>query len=241
MKVLYHECTDETGTEQQVEFLDGNGKLWLVPFGEPTEFENVFMADKILEHQAYMGLVEVHFTKTKLGITYDMEDAKVRAKQALLASEKFCIDSYVRTQLETRVRANFPPLPPVGRALTCVVKHRTNLLRYGLRPVGWEPPYEVEGGGVDPAIAMSAGTSISQSSMEERLQQMEKLLVAQQNIIAEFVKGTRRATGGVGAGGGKSSPRPPAVDILAADAAPSPASQVNPSEGSDDTYESIKL
>src|SRR5580658_2761050 len=115
MKVLYHEATDHEGTKLPVEFLDGGGKLWVVPFGEPTEFENTFMADKILEHQKFMGIVEVNFTKTRTGIEYDIPDAQKRAKAMLIEQEKACINHYIQTQLESRVQKNFPPLPPVGR------------------------------------------------------------------------------------------------------------------------------
>ncbi len=237
MKVLYHEATDETGKKLNVEFLDGGGKLWVVPFGEATEFENVFMANKILEHQKFMGVVEVNFIKTKTGITYDMEDAVKRAHRALLEAEKQCINDYVRVQLESRVRQNYPPLPPTGRAYSCVVKHKTNLLKYGLRPVGWEPSYDVEP--VPESVAEQAGGT----SMDERMKSLEKLIAGQQKLIEQLT----RAAGRVAATQANSNSNfnsNSAIDpksILAADANPPAPPVINTAEGVDDTYESINL
>lgn len=242
MKVLFHKATDHLGTHMDVEFLDGNGKLWTIPWGEPTEFENAFMADKILEHQRYMGLVEVKFNKSRTGITYDMVDAEKRALSTLVEEEKLCINDYIRTQLETRVRANFPPLPPVGRAMSCVIKHRTNLLRFGIRPVGWEPPYEMEESAFNitasQAPGMQSGTGVAGTGVEDRIRQLEQLVMRQQNLIDSMVK-----VRGVSGGGKKAVNVPPATapEILAADTLPSPQPDNSAYDTGEDTIDSINL
>ncbi len=254
MKVLYHKATDHEGNRMDVEFVDGNGKLWVIPWGEPTEFENSFMADKLLEHQKYMGLVEVNFVKTRQGITYDMEDAEDRALASLVEQEKLCINDYIRTQLESRVRQNFPPLPPVGRAMSCVIKHRVNLLRYGIRPVGWEPPYEMkeEGFNVTAGQTSGSGMAVGGASIEDRMRQMEQLILKQQNLIEALTRaqgqGQSRAsrsktdpTSTTKSPSQSSSPSPSAAELLAQDTAPTPTPAINISDGADDTYDSIKL
>lgn len=144
MKVLYHVATDAQGAPLTAVFIDGNGKRYNIPAFEATEFESDFMADKIMEHCHYYGIVEVMVTKTKTGRSYDVDEAEIRATEALLLSEKTCINDYLSSQLEWRVAENKPPLPPKGRQLDCVIKHKFNLLRAGIRPVGWEPPYPMD-------------------------------------------------------------------------------------------------
>lgn len=181
MKVLYHECSDERGNMIPVEFCDGNGMLHVIPAGEPVEFENEWIAKKIVETIPYMGIVEVHFTKTRTGITYDIGDASIRAKKILEVEERKCVFEYIQTQLESRVSRNYPPLPPVGRALSCVIKHKVDLVGQGLRVVGWEPPYEVPAHGPELA-AKGAGN-------EDRIRQLETMMLQQQVLINQLLSG----------------------------------------------------
>src|SRR6266568_5998249 len=99
MKTLYHLCTDENDTPMEAAFVDGNGRKWVIPYDKPTEFESDFLAGRLVEHLTYYGLVEVHTTKTRAGISYDLEEARKRALQCLKVSEDACVNDYVRTQL----------------------------------------------------------------------------------------------------------------------------------------------
>lgn len=172
MKVLYHVATDLEGTPLTAVLIDGNGKRWEVPYDEPTEFENVYMADKLIEHCRHYGIVEVTQVKSKGGIQFDVDDAMQRALAALELAEKTCINDYIKVQLESRVKANVPPLPPEGRSLDCVIKHKVNLLKYGLRPIGWDPPYAVEG----QSLAETANSGLDVSTRITALEQENEKL-----------------------------------------------------------------
>jgi hypothetical protein len=193
MKVLLHVATDMEGNPLTAAFVDGNGKKWTVPGGEPTEFENEFMASKIMEHCHYYGIVEVAQTRTGKGIEYDLEDAEARAGEALLRSEKNCINDYVKTQLESRVKQNVPPLPPEGRALECVVKHRYNLKKAGLHVVGWEPPYSMESQEADGSY------HYDQQEVDQRIKALEneneKLRDELRQFMRQFTATQARAKG----------------------------------------------
>lgn len=191
-KILYHLATDHLDEPIPVDFCDGNGKLWSVPFDEPTVFDNEWMAEKLMETLPFHGIVEVKVTRSKTGMEYDMEDARERTLEKLLHEEKLCINQYIQRQLEDRVQRNYPPLPPVGRALSCVIKHRTDLLAYGLRPVGWEPPYQV-----DVTQSTVPVTQVGGAGMEERLKQLETMnmqLMGQINMLlqAKAERGTTK-------------------------------------------------
>jgi hypothetical protein len=192
MKTLYHLCTDADNRPMTAVFVDGNGFNYRVPFDEPTEIQSSFMADKIIEHCHYYGIVEVRTTKTRSGIVYSMDDARARAIECLEISEKACINDYIKTQLEDRVRQNFPPLPPSGRALQCCIKHRYNLLKAGIRCIGWEPPYEME----DPGLQVTAGLSMP-SNLMEMIVQMQAQLLRQNELINELMLGRTTNSGQV--------------------------------------------
>lgn len=200
MKTLYHLCTDAKGEPKDGAFVDGNGFKYVIPYDLPTDIERDFMADKIVEHLHYFGIVEVYSTRDRAGVHFDMEDARNRALTSLEISEKECIDQYVRTQLEDRVRMNYPALPPMGRAMECVIKHKVNLLKYGLQPVGWSPPYQPEPLKKGEAVPTATG---GPSDLIQRLTQLETTILQQQQLIMELLT-PRRAKVGVEA----EAPRP---------------------------------
>lgn len=169
MKVLYHVAVDLHDNPLEAAFVDGNGRKYVIPAFTPTEFESDWIAGKIVEHCHYYGIVEVTQIREKSGIRFDVAEAEKRATAALLLSEKTCINDYVKTQLQDRVKNNAPALPPEGRALECVIKHRYNLLRAGIRPVGWEPPYDMP-----EADQKKNGTyQVGGTEVEARLKQLE--------------------------------------------------------------------
>jgi hypothetical protein len=182
--VLYHLATDENHHPINAELVDGNGRLHIVPYDEPVEFQSEFFAKKFLEHQAYLGLVEVTQIRTKSGVQYDMEDARQRALQSLEIAERACISDYIINQLEDRVQRNFPPMPPKGRQLSCCIKHKYNLIKAGIRLVGWEPPYEMEDPGLGNTIA--AGPS---SGLQDQVTLLQGQLLQMQSTMMELLKG----------------------------------------------------
>lgn len=189
MITLYHLCTDENDKPMDATFVDGNGRKYEILYDTPTDIQSDFMAGKILEHLHYYGIVEVLSTRTRGGVTFDMEDAVKRAIDCLRVSEEQCVNDYVQFQLEDRVRKNYPPLPPAGRALACVVKHKVNLLKYGLRPVGWNPPYELDGPAA--SVVPVNGASPAPSEVDQRIQSLEQTLMQQQAMIIELLSGRK--------------------------------------------------
>jgi len=181
MKVLFHcAISYPAGDPVDAVFVDGNGRKYTIPSMEPTEIESDYMADRIMEHCHYYGIVEVAQIRTKTGIQWDLKDARERAEQALLRSEKQCINDYVRMQLEARVKQNVPPLPPEGRALDCVVKHKYNLHKAGIHPVGWEPPYDMP--------EDSPAVQLKQSDIDARMAALENENEKLRGELREFMQ-----------------------------------------------------
>lgn len=193
MKYLYHLCSDENGSPMDAAFVDGNGFKHTIPYDDPTEFQNEHLAERIVHHLQYYGMVEVHTVKSKTGVQFDMDDARKRAKANLAVSERQCVTEYVKTQLEDRVRHNLSPLPPEGRALQSCIKGKVNLLKYGIRPVGWEAPYEME---ALPA-GMAAAPSSTPTNLERIILQLQDQLASQQILINSLLAGDRAAKSGM--------------------------------------------
>lgn len=185
MKVLYQLATDLNGDGKDAALCDGNGKMWRLPFDTPTEFENEYMADKLVEHCHYYGIVIVHTTKTRHGIDYNMDDARERARLSLNASIDACINDYILNQMQDRVRNNFPPLPPEGRALECCIIRKYNLYKAGIRLIGWAPPYEMTDPGYG-ATAIGSGTPVN---IQEQINQLSMQLLTQSQLIMELLQG----------------------------------------------------
>lgn len=203
MKVLYHVAVDLQDNPLEAAFVDGNGRKYVIPAFIPTEFESDWIAGKIVEHCHYYGIVEVTQIREKSGIRFDIAEAEKRATAALLLSEKTCINDYVKTQLQDRVKNNAPPLPPEGRALECVVKHRYNLLRAGIRPVGWEPPYDMP-----EADQRKNGTyQVGGTEVEARLKQLENENEKLRSELRQFMQAVA-GQAGLGRSKGKQAPAP---------------------------------
>lgn len=214
-RVLYHLYTNHLDEPQDVAWCDGNGLLHKVPYDEPTEIMSDWFARLIVEHCEYSGIVEVELIKDRHGVRYSMEDAKHRALQCLEVAEKKCINDYIFTQLNDRIRANYPPMPPMGRQLECVIKHKTNLLKHGIRPVGWEPPYFME----DLAATGAPGASFAPPS-DDKMRQLENLIMQQQVMINDLMAAGRKKDAKF-----EGPPKPPKGEAAAATGEAEPTKQ----------------
>lgn len=118
-----------------------NGRPIILPANEGIELDS-FIADAIQTHIGHLyGIVEVNQTKGKTGITWDVDEAAERAGEYLKRCNKATVDFYVRQQMEDRVGAGKPALPPTGHALAVIQKLGINLRKqFGLSPVGWSDP-----------------------------------------------------------------------------------------------------
>lgn len=192
MKVLFHVATDINNEPVDAVFVDGNGKKYVVQCETPTEIESDFMADKIAEHCRHYGIVVVEQVRTGKGVDWNLEKAYQDAAAALELAEKSCINEYIRTQLESRVKQNYPPLPPEGRALDCVIKHQYNLKRAGLHIVGWEPPYDMPGGDEDQLTSVSPELEQRMKALENENNELRKTLMQfMQTMMVQQTKASK--------------------------------------------------
>lgn len=225
--VLYQAAVDSKGNGIDAALCDGNGKLWRLPFDTPTEFANEYMAGKIVEHCHYLGVVEVHSTRDRAGVHYDMEDAKQRALHANDISIDACINDYVMNQMQDRVRMNLPPLPPQGRALESCIIRKFNLFKAGIRLIGWVPPYEME----DPGYGNTPIGSGQPAMVDERINQLQAQLMTMNQMLLELLQG--KVAERVGKKGKMVKPEPEPDP----GPAPEPASDSGDMTAATDSYE----
>jgi hypothetical protein len=116
-----------------------NGRVIKLPPNEPVELDS-FIANAVMAHIGGIhGVVEVKQTRSKAGVKWEVEEALVRAAHKLEDCDRAVINQYVRTQMEDRIGAGKPALPPSGRALSVILRHKVSLAKeFGLSPVGWK-------------------------------------------------------------------------------------------------------
>lgn len=164
-----------------------NGLLIELPAGEPVELDE-FTANAVLDHKALIhGIVEVKQIKTKTGVQYDIEEAEVRAQEALAVAEDRSVQFYVRQQMEDRIAGGKPALPPNGRARSIVLRKGISLReQFGLTPVGWKDVNDsnpnVESTPTSPAISGALQSVVS--SQKETIATLETQVEMQQNQLA---------------------------------------------------------
>lgn len=120
-----------------VDIIDGI-KYEALP-GKPLRFDNDHHAQAFLEHKATYGVIECQAKDTETGVVVDLEGSREAAKAALDASETAVVNDYIKTQIEDRIRKNYPAMPPQGRAADIIEKRQVDLKLHGINPVGWMP------------------------------------------------------------------------------------------------------
>lgn len=143
-----------------------DGRLYSVPHGEPFEFASTFIGRKFIEHKHWWGVVEVRTTRTRSGISFEIEEAMERANQLLLQKDQEVIQNYINTQYDDRLAHGKPALKPGGRAAMIMAKHGINLASYGIRPVG-----TLEGN-------LAAGTTQADPGLTAQVQTLQKMVMA---------------------------------------------------------------
>jgi hypothetical protein len=103
--VLYH-VDDEVVTFN-------NGAVHVIlPPETPVEVFPEYDALVLLQEKAFHGVVRVNEVRTARGVSFDVEDAHIRAAEALAAADQNTINQFVEGQFEDRVKTGRPPLPP---------------------------------------------------------------------------------------------------------------------------------
>jgi hypothetical protein len=156
-----------------------NGKPYLLPANEPVEID-AFIADAIVSHIGHQyGIVEVNQLQTKTGISWDLDEALERAKSYLEQCDKATVDFYVRQQMEDRLGAGKPALPPTGLALEVIKARGINLRQaYGITPVGWTDP-----GAASPNASVGSGTATGSNEVSE----LKSQLAAQTSLLNKLI------------------------------------------------------
>lgn len=135
-----------TGTE--VIHLQLDDHWYHIPPNEPYEIEDgQFYVDKLLEiYQPVYGLINVPFEKTRTGLVINVDAAEVEANRVLGIIEDRLVVEYARAQMEDRVKAGKPVLPPAegSRVEQIIKKNKIDLRgRFNLNPVGTDSaPYD---------------------------------------------------------------------------------------------------
>lgn len=96
------------------------------------------VAQKILEHCWYHGVVQVPMIRTKGGVTSDVKAAEREARESLERAHDMMLTRYVQDQQERVTRENKPALAPGGR-LTKIIERRGIDLKkeFNIDPPGW--------------------------------------------------------------------------------------------------------
>jgi hypothetical protein len=151
-----------------------DNKLYVLPPGKPVEMPD-FDAGIMMAHNHQFGIVQVRETRDDEGIHLHTAEARVAAKALLVTKDNEIVAEYIRVQLEDRVKAGRPALPPSGRCAKVVKRSGTKLADYGVKPVGWV---------MDP----SAAAAPADVAMTERIAHLEAQLTVLTKALAAKVE-----------------------------------------------------
>ena len=107
----------------------------------PTEYRipEKQVAAKIIEHCWYHGMVEVPMTRTKGGVTSDIEAARKAARTALELAHDTMLNKYVTDQQERLSIYNKPALAPSTPIMKIIERRGIDLDRdFGIKPPGFD-------------------------------------------------------------------------------------------------------
>lgn len=138
MKVLYS-AEEEVAIISYAGSPGDRGWLRIIERGEPTEFEAVVALD-ILQHAAYLGVVEVEVMKTKKGTEYNIEKAEADSAALLIEQDEHRFMGWVSSMVDDYIKRN-KPVPPPGETILRIIQRRGyDPKRYGIVPFGWDDP-----------------------------------------------------------------------------------------------------
>lgn len=106
----------------------------------PVEYviTDKLVAQKLVQHCWYHGMVEVPMIRTKGGVTSDVDAAKKAARVALELAQDKMLTSYVQEQQERVTRENKPALAPSVPLIKIIERRGINLKRdFNIDPPGW--------------------------------------------------------------------------------------------------------
>ena len=93
----------------------------------------------VVQYGPLYGVTAVPATKTRTGVTLDVEHALELATARLLTNRHQQIAAWAQEQLQTRVNKNLPVLPPTGFVEESIRLLNVDLeATYRIRPIGWD-------------------------------------------------------------------------------------------------------
>jgi len=150
MIFLYH--VDDENAEAVID-----GRLFVIPPNDLFEVPEIrgtdtnnngpqeyiipdrIVAQKLLEHCWYHGVVQVPMIKTKGGVSSDIESAKRAAREALNNAHDMMLTRYVQDQQERVTRENKPAIAPGGRLTNIIERRGIDLKKeFNIDPPGWK-------------------------------------------------------------------------------------------------------
>lgn len=124
-----------------------NGRLFIVPPNKPTKVP--YIAGKfILEHLAYTGVVRVEEVEEELGITYLVDEARESSLALGKEQDGLIWRQYISDMMDDYIARrdgkNKVPPPPPQRILNIINRRGYKLSDYGIKPLGFQDPVDVE-------------------------------------------------------------------------------------------------
>lgn len=96
------------------------------------------VAEKVMEHCWYNGIVQVPVIKSKTGVSIDVDKARVEAKTKLSLAEDRILTRYVSDQQERVTQHNKPAIAPNGRVAMIIEKRGIDLKKeFNIDPPGY--------------------------------------------------------------------------------------------------------
>ncbi len=169
----------QVGPEPVHDVIDG--KLFTFPPNEPVEVEDDFAGRAIIEHKAYTGITQVPMVKTRTAINFDVEGAKKRAAVARKTGLQSLVDNYIKTQIEDRLRKNYPAMPPSEVVQKAIDELGIDLSSYGIRPVGMNDAIQNKANATEEQLA-------KQASEISELKEAVKTLVDQNKGLKALIE-----------------------------------------------------
>ena len=106
----------------------------------PVEYliPDKLVAQKLIQHCWFHGLVEVPMVRTKGGVTSDIDAARASARTALETAQDSMLTKYVQDQQERVTRDNKPAIAPSAPLEKIIRKRGIDLKRdFNIDPPAW--------------------------------------------------------------------------------------------------------
>jgi hypothetical protein len=163
------------------------GRLYSFLPSVPKKIEDNFLARNILQELSITGITQVPESTDTSGMPqYDIEGAKKQAKQARLEGLRRIVDRYIKTQLEDRLRKNYPAMPPSEPEQKAIDELGIDLSEHGIRSFTSSPL-----SGDKSRSAADAGLIAKQNQRIDDLESGMRALMEQNKLLLAEIQGKK--------------------------------------------------